>query len=94
MVRNFDCFLFSSISVVQGHIQPAHPNSGRKQTELHNFAGMGKLDVPSWQPNLYAAVAVTLTAATLAISLRFAARRMTKVPLWWDDFMCVGAFVS
>ncbi|KAF7534123.1 hypothetical protein G7054_g6499 [Neopestalotiopsis clavispora] len=54
---------------------------------------MGKLDVPSWQPNLYAAVAVTLTAATLAISLRFAARRMTKVPLWWDDFMCVGAFI-
>ncbi|ETS85233.1 hypothetical protein PFICI_03258 [Pestalotiopsis fici W106-1] len=54
---------------------------------------MAKLDVPSWQPNLYAAVAVTLTTATVAISLRFAARRMTKVPLWWDDFMCVGAFI-
>ncbi|KAH8199712.1 hypothetical protein TruAng_006120 [Truncatella angustata] len=49
--------------------------------------------VESQQPDMFAAVSITLVAAAVAITLRFAARRMTKVPIWWDDFMCIGSFV-
>jgi hypothetical protein len=54
------------------------------------YASMG---VESRQPGVFAAVITTLAAATVAIVLRFVARRITKVPLWWDDFLCVGAYV-
>ncbi|KAK9421296.1 hypothetical protein SUNI508_05834 [Seiridium unicorne] len=49
--------------------------------------------VATRQPNVFVAVSITLAAATVAIILRFLARRMTKVPIWWDDFMCIGAFL-
>ncbi|KAI1851323.1 hypothetical protein JX266_003398 [Neoarthrinium moseri] len=46
----------------------------------------------SQQPNLFAVVAITMAAATLTLVLRLIARRMTKVPLWWDDYLCILAY--
>ena len=46
------------------------------------------------QPDFYSAVAITLTAAVAALLLRLKARRMTKQPLWYDDWFAVVAFVS
>ena len=45
------------------------------------------------QPNLYAAVIITLTLAVAAVSLRFLARRLVKAPLWIDDWLALAALV-
>ncbi|KAH8673330.1 hypothetical protein BX600DRAFT_432961 [Xylariales sp. PMI_506] len=47
----------------------------------------------SKQPDVYAAVGITLGAATVALVLRLIARRTTHVPLWWDDYMCMIAYL-
>lgn len=44
--------------------------------------------------DVWACVGVTLGLATVSVVLRFLARRMTKVALWWDDWFAVLAFVS
>lgn len=46
------------------------------------------------QPNIYAAVSITLFAALTALILRLKARRITKISLWYDDYFTVVAFVS
>jgi hypothetical protein len=46
------------------------------------------------QANIYAAVAITWAAALLALIARIAARRITKVTWWIDDYFCLCAFVS
>lgn len=46
------------------------------------------------QANVYAAVGITWVAALLALIARVAARRITKVAWWIDDYFCVSAFVS
>lgn len=47
----------------------------------------------SRQVSLFVALSITGAAATAALVLRLVARRITKVSLWWDDFMCMGAYV-
>ncbi|KAH6884271.1 hypothetical protein B0T10DRAFT_463160 [Thelonectria olida] len=49
--------------------------------------------MPDYAPNVYAAVAVTLTFATLALVLRLIARRMTTAGYGHDDVLAVIAFV-
>jgi hypothetical protein len=44
--------------------------------------------------DLYAAVASTLAVAALAQSLRLVSRYMINVPLWYDDYFSIIAFVS
>lgn len=44
------------------------------------------------QANIYAAVAITWAAALLALIARIAARRITKVTWWIDDYFCLCAF--
>lgn len=46
------------------------------------------------QPNIYAAVSITLFVALTALILRLKARRMTKISFWYDDYFTVVAFVS
>ncbi|KAI8652623.1 hypothetical protein NCS57_01326900 [Fusarium keratoplasticum] len=48
------------------------------------------------QVNVYVAISVTWTAATTALLLRLKARRMTRMKLWFDDYLaCVAwALVS
>ncbi|KAF4978639.1 hypothetical protein FZEAL_5042 [Fusarium zealandicum] len=43
------------------------------------------------QPNIYAAVSITWCAAIIALILRLKARRMTKMRLWFDDYLAVTA---
>ncbi|KAF5002450.1 hypothetical protein FDECE_10636 [Fusarium decemcellulare] len=45
------------------------------------------------QTNAYVSAAVTWFAAVLALIARIAARRMTKIKWWYDDYLCVSAFV-
>ena len=35
----------------------------------------------------------TFILATTAISLRFVARRLTRLPFWWDDWLMLPAIV-
>ncbi|KAF7563525.1 hypothetical protein G7046_g558 [Stylonectria norvegica] len=44
------------------------------------------------QIDVYVASGITLTVAFMAMALRFVARRMTKQPLWVDDYLCLAAF--
>jgi hypothetical protein len=46
----------------------------------------------SRQTSAYVCVGVTFAAAILATGLRLTARRLTKVALWWDDWLCIIAF--
>jgi hypothetical protein len=48
----------------------------------------------SLKSDIICAVVVTWVAALLAQIARIFARRMTKVQWWWDDYFCLGAFVS
>lgn len=48
----------------------------------------------SLEVDCYAVVAVTFAVATLFTVLRFWARHITKVKLWWDDWFAAAAFVS
>jgi hypothetical protein len=44
--------------------------------------------------DVYTSIFITMGAASTALILRLMARRMTKVPLWYDDYFAVVAFVS
>ncbi|ORY58037.1 uncharacterized protein BCR38DRAFT_377368 [Pseudomassariella vexata] len=46
------------------------------------------------QAECYAAVTVTLVAATIALCLRLTARRLKKISLWYDDWLIIGAFIA
>ncbi|KAJ4312731.1 hypothetical protein N0V84_009793 [Fusarium piperis] len=46
-----------------------------------------------YQLNTYLAVSITWFAALLSLIARVFARRMTKIRWWWDDYLCLGAFV-
>lgn len=48
----------------------------------------------SLKSDVICAVVITWVAALLAQIGRVFARRMTKVQWWWDDYFCLGAFVS
>ncbi|KAK7931208.1 hypothetical protein PG985_001920 [Apiospora marii] len=48
----------------------------------------------SRQPEVYAAVTITLVAATAALVLRIIARKMKKLALWFDDYLVVFAWVA
>jgi hypothetical protein len=48
----------------------------------------------SLKSDIVCAVVITWVAALLAQIARVFARRMTKVQWWWDDYFCLGAFVS
>lgn len=43
--------------------------------------------------NGYVCLIVTFTAATLTVILRLVARRVTKVRLWYDDYIAIVAFL-
>ncbi len=47
----------------------------------------------SLQPGVYACVIVTFVAASLTLALRFYARKIKNVQLWWDDWFAVLSFV-
>ncbi|KAF5685601.1 integral membrane protein [Fusarium circinatum] len=47
----------------------------------------------SLKSDIISAMAITWVSALLALIARVFARRMTKVPWWYDDYLCVGAFV-
>lgn len=42
----------------------------------------------------YVCLVITFTAAFLALFLRLLARRLTKLPLWYDDYLAILAFVG
>jgi len=44
--------------------------------------------------DVYIVTGITLGLASTFIVLRFFARRMTKVALWWDDWFALLAYVS
>jgi hypothetical protein len=44
--------------------------------------------------NVYAAIIIPVPAATLALALRFKARRMTRMGTGYDDVFAVAAWVS
>lgn len=48
----------------------------------------------SLKSDIISAMVITWVSALLALIARVFARRMTKVPWWYDDYLCVGAFVS
>lgn len=50
------------------------------------------LHVMAFAFNVFIPVAATTVFATIFIVLRFLARRVTRVSLWWDDYMAVAAF--
>ncbi|KAF2010741.1 hypothetical protein BU24DRAFT_426952 [Aaosphaeria arxii CBS 175.79] len=45
------------------------------------------------QPNVYAAVFITMPAAIVALVLRLLSRRMIKMKYWFDDWFCVIAYI-
>lgn len=45
------------------------------------------------QPNLYAGLIITYVLALVAVVLRLFARRLKKLPLWFDDWFIVAALV-
>lgn len=44
--------------------------------------------------NIFVAILVPWAACSLAMIGRIAARRMTKVTWWYEDYFCVAAYVS
>jgi hypothetical protein len=46
------------------------------------------------QPELYAAAIIPYTAAAIALVLRIVARRKTRMPIVWEDYLAIVAFVS
>lgn len=44
--------------------------------------------------DVYVVLGVTGALSTVGTILRFMARRMTKVSLWWDDWFAILAIVS
>ncbi|KAL8824149.1 MAG: hypothetical protein Q9191_005261 [Dirinaria sp. TL-2023a] len=47
----------------------------------------------SYRPSLYSAAFITYTLATSAVILRFVARRLRHLDLWYDDWLCVVAWL-
>ncbi|KAF2472427.1 uncharacterized protein BDR25DRAFT_366447 [Lindgomyces ingoldianus] len=47
----------------------------------------------SRQLNAYVCLFVTFTAATICLALRLIARRITKLRLWFDDYLAIIAFI-
>lgn len=47
----------------------------------------------TYQPSIYAAAIITYMVATSAVILRFVARRLTNMKLWYDDWLVVVAWV-
>ncbi|RSL47270.1 hypothetical protein CEP53_009988 [Fusarium sp. AF-6] len=45
------------------------------------------------EPNIYWSTAITWIAASVAMVMRFMARRITKQPWWWDDTFCVLTYI-
>ncbi|KHN94008.1 uncharacterized protein MAM_08137 [Metarhizium album ARSEF 1941] len=43
---------------------------------------------------VYTGIFATLIPSSLLLGLRFYARRLKRVPLWWDDYLAVLALVS
>lgn len=46
------------------------------------------------QVSIWLSVAIPWFAALAASVMRLMARRMTKIPLWYDDYLAILAFVS
>lgn len=46
------------------------------------------------QPELFVALSITWSFATLTLVLRLLCRRLTKNRLWWDDSFAIIAYVS
>ena len=44
-------------------------------------------------PRILAVNIATFTLAVMAIILRFTARRLTRQPYWWDDWLMLPAIV-
>ncbi|ORY66565.1 uncharacterized protein BCR38DRAFT_296966, partial [Pseudomassariella vexata] len=44
--------------------------------------------------DVYVAMPVTLVAAAVALTCRLVARRTTRVPFWYDDYLSIVAFVN
>ncbi|KAJ3483203.1 hypothetical protein NLG97_g7360 [Lecanicillium saksenae] len=48
----------------------------------------------SLQPGVYACVIITFVISTITLGLRFYARRIKNVQLWWDDWFAVLSFAG
>ncbi|KAJ4317792.1 hypothetical protein N0V84_007154 [Fusarium piperis] len=53
---------------------------------------MGSTNIPSKQPDLWAAEFVTFAAATIFLILRLVSRRLTRIRLWWDDYFALMCY--
>jgi hypothetical protein len=49
---------------------------------------------PNRQSELYAAAIIPYVAAAAALMLRMIARKTTRMPLLWEDYLAILAFVS
>ena len=45
-------------------------------------------------PAVIAVISVFAAVATITVVLRLISRKVSQVPLWWDDFFIVFALVS
>ena len=45
-------------------------------------------------PRILGVNIATFILAVIAIVLRFMARRLTRAPFWWDDWLMIPAIVS
>lgn len=45
------------------------------------------------QAGVWACTIITFIPATLTFILRFYARSLKQIPLWWDDYLAILAFV-
>jgi hypothetical protein len=54
---------------------------------------MAKTHHDSNQTSIYVCLGITFAAAIITTGMRLTARRITKILLWWDDYLGVLAFV-
>ena len=67
----------------------------RRREDGESFSHYFKIATMSSRPfRAYICLVITFTAAFLALSLRLLARRLTKLPLWYDDYLAILAFVG
>ncbi|KAH8682677.1 hypothetical protein BX600DRAFT_48463 [Xylariales sp. PMI_506] len=45
------------------------------------------------QSSIYVAIIITLALSTITLALRFVSRKTTKVKIWWDDYLCIVAYL-
>jgi ABC-type phosphate/phosphonate transport system permease subunit len=62
--------------------------------ESFNFSRIAVSTMAGLEPNIYWSTAITWIAASVAMVMRFMARRITKQPWWWDDTFCVLTYVG